>query len=61
MTCRIVHNRQLTGAFEVRTGVRQGCLLLHILFLLAIDIGGAEAEWHSVDSLETVGRPRLCR
>ncbi|KAH3692707.1 hypothetical protein DPMN_193861 [Dreissena polymorpha] len=25
------------------------------------DINGAEAEWNSVDTLETVGRPRLCR
>ena len=37
MTCRIVHSRQLTDAFEVRTGVRQGCLLSPFMFLLAID------------------------
>ena len=37
MTCRVVHGGQLTEAFEVRTGVRQGCLLSPFLFLLAID------------------------
>ena len=37
MTCRVVHEGQLTEAFEVKTGVRQGCLLSPFLFLLAID------------------------
>ena len=27
LTCRVVHGNQLTDAFPVRTGVRQGCLL----------------------------------
>ena len=37
MTCRVVHGRQLTDAFEVRTGVRQGCLLSPFMFLLTMD------------------------
>ncbi len=37
MTCKVVHGQHLTNAFQVRTGVRQGCLLSPILFLLAID------------------------
>ncbi|MEE4247398.1 MAG: reverse transcriptase domain-containing protein [Kangiellaceae bacterium] len=37
MTCRVIHGGQMTRPFEVRTGVRQGCLLSPFLFLLAID------------------------
>lgn len=37
MTCRVVHDEQLTGSFKVRTIVRQGCLLLPFFFLLLID------------------------
>ena len=37
MACRMVHGGQLTDTFQVRTGVRQGCLMSPFLFLLAID------------------------
>ena len=36
-SCRVVHGGQLTNGFLVRTGVRQGCLLSPLLFLLTID------------------------
>ena len=36
-SCRIAHAGQLSESFEVKTGVWQGCLLSHFLFLLAID------------------------
>ena len=37
MTCKVAHAGQLSESFEVKTGVRQGCLLSPFLFLLAID------------------------
>ena len=37
MSCQILHEGQLSDSIEVKTGVRQGCLLSPMLFLLAID------------------------
>ena len=37
MSCKIAHAGQLSKSFEVKTGVRQGCLLSLFLFLLVID------------------------
>nr|KAG5703541.1 hypothetical protein BaRGS_020175 [Batillaria attramentaria] len=37
MSCRIAHAGQLSESFEVKTGVRQGCLLSPFLFLLVIN------------------------
>ena len=37
MSCRIAHAGQLSESFEVKTGVRQGCLLSLFLFFLVID------------------------
>ena len=37
MTCRVVHAGQMSDSFEVKTEVRQGCLLAPFLFMLVID------------------------
>ncbi|VDP58376.1 unnamed protein product [Schistosoma mattheei] len=37
LQCKIAHGEQQTDAFQVRTGVRQGCLLDPFLFLLVVD------------------------
>ena len=37
MFCRVVHSGQISESFEVKTGVRQGCLLSPFLSLLVID------------------------
>ena len=37
MSCKIAHAGQLSESFEVKTGVRQGCLLSPSLFLLVTD------------------------
>ncbi|VDO62065.1 unnamed protein product [Schistosoma margrebowiei] len=37
LQCKVVHGGQLTDAFQVRTGVRQDCLLSPFLFLLVVN------------------------
>ncbi|VDO91334.1 unnamed protein product [Schistosoma margrebowiei] len=36
LKCKVVHGGQLTDAFQVRTGARQGCLPSPFLFLLVV-------------------------
>ena len=61
MACQVVHGGQLTRHFDVKTDVRQGCLLSPFLFLLAIDWDEADDGWtdrrHPVDPLDSAGRP----
>jgi hypothetical protein len=36
-SCRVLHNGQLNTPFETKSGVRQGCLLSPLLFLVVLD------------------------
>ncbi|KAL9970181.1 hypothetical protein ACROYT_G022514 [Oculina patagonica] len=36
-TCSVIHKKKLTDWFSVRSGLRQGCVLSPMLFLVAID------------------------
>jgi hypothetical protein len=36
-SCRVLYNVQLTTSFETKSGVRQGCLLSPLLFLVVLD------------------------
>ena len=37
VTCKVTHAGKISAGFEVLTGVRQGCLLSPLLFLLTFD------------------------
>ena len=37
MTCKVTHAGRLTESFQVKTGVRQGCLLSPFMFLVVIE------------------------
>ncbi|VDP59893.1 unnamed protein product [Schistosoma mattheei] len=60
LQCKVVHGGQLTDAFQVGTGVRQGCLLSSFLFLLVVDWivktltseGKHGAQWTARDQLD---------
>ena len=36
-TCQVLHGGTMTKPIEVKTGVRQGCLLSPLLFLMVLD------------------------
>ena len=60
--CRILHVGGLTESFNIKSGVRQGCLLSPFLFLLAVDWTIKETttgsrngiQWTILDQLENL-------
>ena len=63
--CKVLHEGALTDKIEVKTGVRQGCLLSPFLFLLAVDWTMKESTegrrngiqwtlWRQLDGFEIV-------
>ena len=66
MTCKDTHADRLTESFQVKKGVRQGCLLSPFMFLVAIDwimktTTKKKKKWNPVDPLEPAGRFGFCR
>ena len=59
--CRVVHEDQFTDSFEIKTGVRLGCLLSPFLFIIVIDWLMSKTikrtkEWNTVYPINTVRR-----
>lgn len=52
MTCRVLHGGDVTEQFQVLTGVRQGCILSPLLFLMAIDWVMKETTWGKKNGIQ---------
>ena len=65
MQCRVIHEGKLTESFDVKTGVKQGCLLSPFLFLLAITswerVNWRKKKRNPMDNVATTGRLRFRR
>jgi hypothetical protein len=58
-TCQVEHNGKLSEPIMAKAGVKQGCLLLPILFLMVLDIMMTKAmnrkkeiQWELYDRLK---------
>ena len=43
-SCQVIHNGKLSESFEMNTGVRQGCLLSLMIFIMVVDWITREVE-----------------
>ena len=43
-SCQVIHNGKLSETFEMNTGVRQGCLLSPMIFIMVVDLIMREVE-----------------
>ena len=65
--CQVIHNGKLTEPFEVKTGVRQGCLLSPMIFLIVVDWiirrttdnGVTGIKWTNTKTLEDLVSQKL--
>ena len=62
--CSVLMDSPQTDYFPVKSGVRQGCILLPILFNITLDYEADYTEctaWYTVDHVLTIRRHVLCR
>ena len=63
-TGHVIFNGQVSEGFQIGTGVRQGCVLSPLLFLIATDwtmIHRTPSYWDPVELVLTTRRPGFCR
>ena len=74
-SCQVIHNGKLSEPFEMNTGVRQGCLLSPMIFIIVVDwiMGEVEkigiqwtltTQFHDLDFADDICLrfyPRICK
>ena len=59
--CSVIDNGKMSNWFDVKTGVRQDCVMSGFLFIMAVDWVMTNTVRNRREIYINVGRPRLCR